>query len=249
MPCTLRAVLRRLFPFSRGLFEDKVANIWLVADIAFKLRARFDAGTLVRIRCAAVAARCGVLKSALGWRVTARQHTRDARAARARGGKPRAAPVRVRGRDLQSRIAVRIRNCIRELARRYSHRRLLLSLFNSSMAYFLASYQGAQRVPARVPARARQRLDPLPPIHTHAPPPPPPPPPARAVHEKAILMPMLPLTMLIGDIPLFSAWFGAFATCTCANAFANASLYLCLQARRALARAFANAYASLYLSS
>ena len=28
----------RLFPFSRGLFEDKVANLWFCMDVIFKLR-------------------------------------------------------------------------------------------------------------------------------------------------------------------------------------------------------------------
>ncbi|PIK58193.1 hypothetical protein BSL78_04917, partial [Apostichopus japonicus] len=31
-------VLRRLFPFGRGLFEDKVSNIWCVLDVLFKLK-------------------------------------------------------------------------------------------------------------------------------------------------------------------------------------------------------------------
>jgi len=44
------AVVRRLFPFSRGLFEDKVSNLWCIGDIVFKFRRRFELQTLVRMR-------------------------------------------------------------------------------------------------------------------------------------------------------------------------------------------------------
>ena len=39
-------VLHRLFPVARGLFEDKVANVWCMLDVPFKLRARFALQTL-----------------------------------------------------------------------------------------------------------------------------------------------------------------------------------------------------------
>ena len=38
-------VLHRIFPFDRGLFEDKVANFWCIADFLIKLR-RFVTPTL-----------------------------------------------------------------------------------------------------------------------------------------------------------------------------------------------------------
>ena len=31
-------VLHRMFPFSRGLYEDKVANVWCTASVVVKLR-------------------------------------------------------------------------------------------------------------------------------------------------------------------------------------------------------------------
>ena len=31
-------VLHRLFPFSRGLYEDKVANVWCTVSMVVKLR-------------------------------------------------------------------------------------------------------------------------------------------------------------------------------------------------------------------
>ncbi|XP_054720074.1 dolichyl pyrophosphate Man9GlcNAc2 alpha-1,3-glucosyltransferase-like [Uloborus diversus] len=40
-------VLQRLFPFSRGLYEDKVANIWCVLSIFIKLKALFSTSSLV----------------------------------------------------------------------------------------------------------------------------------------------------------------------------------------------------------
>lgn len=39
---SLNAVLCRIFPFGRGLFEDKVANFWCIADFVIKIRHRVD---------------------------------------------------------------------------------------------------------------------------------------------------------------------------------------------------------------
>jgi alpha-1,3-glucosyltransferase len=38
--------LFRVFPFARGLWEDKVANFWCAANILIKFRERFDSGML-----------------------------------------------------------------------------------------------------------------------------------------------------------------------------------------------------------
>ncbi|KAL0640357.1 Glucosyltransferase-like protein [Maublancomyces gigas] len=38
--------LFRMFPFARGLWEDKVANFWCAANVAVKFRERFDSGLL-----------------------------------------------------------------------------------------------------------------------------------------------------------------------------------------------------------
>jgi alpha-1,3-glucosyltransferase len=39
-------ILQRLFPFNRGLFEDKVANFWYVLSIPVDLREQYDVSTL-----------------------------------------------------------------------------------------------------------------------------------------------------------------------------------------------------------
>ena len=41
-------VLERLFPFNRGLFEDKVANIWCSLNVVVKFREVFDTAQLLR---------------------------------------------------------------------------------------------------------------------------------------------------------------------------------------------------------
>lgn len=42
-------VLHRLFPFARGIFEDKVANIWCTLNVLVKLR-NWNIGALAMIR-------------------------------------------------------------------------------------------------------------------------------------------------------------------------------------------------------
>lgn len=42
-------VARRLFPFCRGLFEDKVANLWFCADVVLKLRRRLAVPQLAKL--------------------------------------------------------------------------------------------------------------------------------------------------------------------------------------------------------
>lgn len=46
---TLKQVLNRLFPFNRGLFEDKVANIWCCLSLAIKLKSLLSIPTLAKI--------------------------------------------------------------------------------------------------------------------------------------------------------------------------------------------------------
>lgn len=43
--------LFRTFPFSRGLWEDKVANFWCAANVVLKFRETFTSATLQRARC------------------------------------------------------------------------------------------------------------------------------------------------------------------------------------------------------
>ena len=40
--------ITRIFPFSRGLFEDKVANFWCASNVIFKWRTWFSRDTLVK---------------------------------------------------------------------------------------------------------------------------------------------------------------------------------------------------------
>ncbi|CAF1022250.1 unnamed protein product [Rotaria sordida] len=43
------AVIKRLFPFDRGLYEDKVANFWCTINLIVKLRSKFNHGTLAKL--------------------------------------------------------------------------------------------------------------------------------------------------------------------------------------------------------
>ncbi|KAH8920176.1 glycosyltransferase family 57 protein [Atractiella rhizophila] len=45
----LSQVAHRVFPFARGLFEDKVANVWCAVNVLVKLRDLFTVTTLVRL--------------------------------------------------------------------------------------------------------------------------------------------------------------------------------------------------------
>ena len=42
-------VLHRVFPFYRGLFEDKVGNVWCALDMLLKLRANLQLQQLTRL--------------------------------------------------------------------------------------------------------------------------------------------------------------------------------------------------------
>lgn len=46
----LHQVVIRMFPFGRGLFEDKVANFWCALNVIYKLKATFDPALLQRMR-------------------------------------------------------------------------------------------------------------------------------------------------------------------------------------------------------
>ncbi|THH10478.1 hypothetical protein EW145_g1304 [Phellinidium pouzarii] len=64
--------ITRIFPFARGLFEDKVANFWCASNIIFKWRSWFSQPFLIKLSAALTA--LGSLPSAIdlvrgGWRV------------------------------------------------------------------------------------------------------------------------------------------------------------------------------------
>ncbi|KAJ1733887.1 Glucosyltransferase-like protein [Coemansia sp. Benny D160-2] len=52
-PDQLYQILVRVFPVARGLYEDKVANIWCALNVAVKLRDMFGVRTLLRMATAA----------------------------------------------------------------------------------------------------------------------------------------------------------------------------------------------------
>ena len=57
-------VLRRLFPFGRGLYEDKVANFWCSISILVKMRQLFSRAFLIRL--SSVVTLVALLPSSIG---------------------------------------------------------------------------------------------------------------------------------------------------------------------------------------
>ncbi|GAU96683.1 hypothetical protein RvY_08094 [Ramazzottius varieornatus] len=115
-------VVRRLFPFSRGIFEDKVANVWCALNIIVKLH-RFNTGVLAAV--STLATLFGNVFSSL------------------------------------------------DLFRNPNDHKFRYALVNSALAFFLFSFQ---------------------------------------VHEKGILLPVLPATLLLTDDPIAATWFIIAAT-------------------------------------
>ncbi|CAH0479787.1 unnamed protein product [Peronospora belbahrii] len=121
---TMAQVLHRIFPFDRGLFEDKVANFWCIADLIIKIR-RFMSPTL-QMRLCTLMTFIGLTPSVI---------------------------------DL--------------LRRKPTQLRFLLSLAVCSLSFFLFSFQ---------------------------------------VHEKTILLPLLPISFLFAYNALLSGWFSVLST-------------------------------------
>ncbi|TYZ65358.1 hypothetical protein PybrP1_012682 [[Pythium] brassicae (nom. inval.)] len=117
-------VLHRIFPFARGLFEDKVANFWCVLDLVYKIKRHVT--PTQQMRLCTLATLLGFLPSTV---------------------------------DLLRRQPTRLR--------------FLLALANSSLSFFLFSFQ---------------------------------------VHEKTILIPLLPLSLLFAYNSLLAGWFSFIAT-------------------------------------
>ena len=116
---TLLQILHRLFPFSRGIFEDKVSNLWYTLSVLYDFRQLVSSTLLIRTSL--------ILTLTL------------------------LAPVAY---DL--------------LRHPLNQTRLLLSLINSSLAFFLASFQ---------------------------------------VHEKSLLLALLPAALIVHHRPIDVAWF------------------------------------------
>lgn len=140
--------LHRIFPFARGLFEDKVANAWCALNVVVKLRDLASVASLAKL--ALIATLLAVLPGIVGlvwvsWEAGRRR--REERAGRDGKGKGKErAGVAAAGEEPD------------EVAPPTA---ILLphALFTSSMAFFLFSFQ---------------------------------------VHEKSILLSLMPLTLLIG---------------------------------------------------
>jgi alpha-1,3-glucosyltransferase len=46
----IKQVFIRIFPLARGLYEDKVANIWCTLNVVVKLRNLFSIDKLAKLR-------------------------------------------------------------------------------------------------------------------------------------------------------------------------------------------------------
>ncbi|KXN88065.1 putative dolichyl pyrophosphate Man9GlcNAc2 alpha-1,3-glucosyltransferase [Leucoagaricus sp. SymC.cos] len=136
---TILDPITRIFPFNRGLFEDKVANFWCASNIAIKWRERLGRSVLVKLSTGLTA--IGFLPSvgsmlSTGWR------------------------VRLSGKTGQE-------NQEENLETQAPFLPLLpYALLTSSFSFFLFSFQ---------------------------------------VHEKTILLPLLPMTLLLSGAPVDSS--------------------------------------------
>ncbi|KAH8104721.1 glycosyltransferase family 57 protein [Cristinia sonorae] len=63
-PSTILHPITRIFPFARGLFEDKVANFWCATNVVFKWKIWFPRGALVKVSTGLTA--LGFLPSVVG---------------------------------------------------------------------------------------------------------------------------------------------------------------------------------------
>lgn len=61
---TILHPITRIFPFARGLFEDKVANFWCATNVVFKWKLWFPRGALVKLSTLLTAA--GFLPNVIG---------------------------------------------------------------------------------------------------------------------------------------------------------------------------------------
>lgn len=126
--------ITRIFPFNRGIFEDKVANFWCATNVVVKWKYWASQSTLMRL--STLFTFIGFLGAAIA---------------------PIRAWLRLKNRDKKMGVVPSVMQTV-----------LLLALLNSSMSFFLFSFQ---------------------------------------VHEKTILLPLLPLTLLLVIAPHDSTTF------------------------------------------
>jgi alpha-1,3-glucosyltransferase len=127
-------VLARIFPFGRGLFEDKVANVWCSLNVVIKLRQLFSSSTLARLAAVATLAATMPLVAGFVWTNIQLQPTVSG----------------ITGETARKPLSTRRPAPTAKL--------LPHTLFASAMAFFLFSFQ---------------------------------------VHEKSVLLPLMPLTLLL----------------------------------------------------
>ena len=125
--------IARIFPFNRGIFEDKVANFWCASNVVVKWRLWVSQSSLMRL--STLLTLVGFLGAAI-------------------------APIRAWLRLRNEKRSTELPPVMQTI--------LLLALLNSSMSFFLFSFQ---------------------------------------VHEKTILLPLLPLTLLLSTAPHDSSTF------------------------------------------
>lgn len=155
--------ITRIFPFNRGIFEDKVANFWCASNVLMKWKFKASAATLVRI---------STLLTALGFAPA----VAAAIASWMRLGTPSQSQPQIsavvtdedKEKDAKAKMdtAVAVPATLQPV--------LLHALLTSAMSFFLFSFQ---------------------------------------VHEKTILVPLMPLTLLMSTAPQDSTGFkiGALA--------------------------------------
>ncbi|CEQ42038.1 SPOSA6832_03810 [Sporobolomyces salmonicolor] len=143
-PHTLLQALERIFPFSRGLFEDKVANAWCALNVVVKLRELASVPVLARLALGATA--LAVLPSTAGVVYLSRKLRREKQKenGKAEDQDPSRRPISL---EPSSSGPAPTSHLLPHL------------LFLSSLSFFLFSFQ---------------------------------------VHEKSILLPLMPLTLLMG---------------------------------------------------
>lgn len=127
--------ISRIFPFARGLFEDKVANFWCASNVVFKWKNWASSAFLIKL--SAVLTALGFLPNVLVF------------------------------------LRIAWQTQLPQGAKAPSHTPILpllpYALLTSSMSFFLFSFQ---------------------------------------VHEKTILLPLLPITLLLSGAPIDSTIFG-----------------------------------------
>ncbi|SCV68168.1 BQ2448_289 [Microbotryum intermedium] len=146
-PSEILQILSRIFPFSRGLFEDKVANFWCAINVVVKLRQLASVSSLARL--ALVFTLVAMLPSVIGlvWisrELGIRKRKDEAANDHPKSAQPNAAYAATADSGMGEIQTIKL---------------LPHALFISSMSFFMFSFQ---------------------------------------VHEKSILLPLMPLTLLMG---------------------------------------------------